>query len=226
LLSVKHALRYRRLADALPLKVLTSAYLAALEDECSPEQPTDYLPADLVAEIGFASSDKDDRQIEVTGAIKLIASLASVDGLVWLDPLLRVRGFGVKIGDVQLAKPVYAGNDLLAGECTEHRALHELDATRFGTRHGSMLRFCGNDPDAIGVVVSQDGQVRMIMTVRRQLVLWDGVRVTNYVDDLLAYRNMRAEHAREVREMRKHGAETEIGYTSLPTTLDELVRVR
>ena len=51
----------------------------------------------------------------------------------------------------------------------------KIDPSQFGTRHGSMLRYCAQDRNALGIVVSQDGYVRLIMTVRNSLLFWDNL---------------------------------------------------
>ena len=142
--------------------------------------------------------------------------LASVDGLVLLSPLLHVRGFGVKIGSAKQVQTVYDGEEF------ERRGVRakKIDLAKFGTRHNSILRYCRVDKEAIGVVVSQDGNVRVVMTVGRSLVLWDNVKLLRYsaftkdeVDEAQRWRN------------RKRTIRPQLGYTDTPKTLNALLRV-
>jgi hypothetical protein len=40
-----------------------------------------------------------------------------------------------------------------------------------------MLRYCARNPNSVGLVVSQDGDVRAITFVDDGVVLWDNVRI-------------------------------------------------
>jgi tryptophan synthase alpha subunit len=41
-----------------------------------------------------------------------------------------------------------------------------------GTRHRSVYRLCAVEPEAIGFVISQDSQVRMIANVDDSVIVW------------------------------------------------------
>src|SRR5258708_26589563 len=114
----------------------------------------------------------------MTGAGKRVASLAAVDGLVLMTPTLSVAGFGVKIGSTPNVMTVYDG----AGFSRRGTHARKIDPSRFGTRHGSMLRYCAQDRNALGIVVSQDGYVRLIMTVQNSLVFWDNLKLLDHSD--------------------------------------------
>jgi hypothetical protein len=40
-----------------------------------------------------------------------------------------------------------------------------------------MMRYCWKYPNALGFVVSQDGDVRAILRVNDQLIFWDNVKL-------------------------------------------------
>jgi hypothetical protein len=98
----------------------------------------------------------------------LIASLAAVDGAVVMTKRFEVLGFGAEIAGGLL--PV-----------TEVRRAVDLEADTFvtelvdsvGTRHRSVYRFCNAVPDAIAIVVSQDGGVRFVNRQRGSVTYWD-----------------------------------------------------
>jgi len=98
----------------------------------------------------------------------LIASLAAVDGAVVLTKRFEVLGFGAEIAGS--LPPV-----------TEVRRAADLEADTFvtelvdamGTRHRSAYRFCGAVPDALVIVVSQDGSVRFVNQHRGVVTYWD-----------------------------------------------------
>ncbi|WP_342712995.1 hypothetical protein AAFG13_19195 [Bradyrhizobium sp. B124] len=110
MLQVKTQLAYPRLGDAAILRVLEERHLwevgtvrRAFTDKNAP------VPASLVRRLSLAEADAEDREEEMTGAVKLIASLAAVDGLVLMTPTLSVSGFGVKIGSTPNVAAVYDG---------------------------------------------------------------------------------------------------------------------
>jgi len=84
---------------------------------------------------------------------------------------LTLSGFGVEITSKKDPKSVFGASTATATK------LKEIDMNHFGTRHRSMMRHCVAHPDSVGFVVSQDGDVRAIASVRGQVVLWDNIRL-------------------------------------------------
>jgi hypothetical protein len=223
-LTVGQPFCYTRLGDASVLRVLDKRYDDLLRDHNILADQVGQLQGETVWLWQMARSDAEDRASELTGAVKIVTSLAAIDGLLLLSPLLHVRGFGVKIGDGESAKTVYDGADFIR----RGRKARQVDTSRYGTRHNSMLRYCRADKDAIGVIVSQDGNVRIVMTVNRSLILWNNVKLLNYLDfgspeakaDTAAKRHS-TDLARKLFRMSR----PRIGYTATPKTLDALLRV-
>jgi hypothetical protein len=75
---------------------------------------------------------------DLSGVIWFVALLSRVDGCVVLDPNLVVRGFGAIIGFEEIVPAVMLSNSAEA----EDAHLMQLDASRFGSRHRSMMRYC------------------------------------------------------------------------------------
>src|SRR5206468_3052459 len=94
------------------------------------------------------------------------------------------------------------------------------DISRFGTRHGSMLRYCQADRNAIGIVISQDGHTRLIMSAGRSLTFWENVKLLGHQDNVSTY-------ARALRESRlrrsKFRGRRSLGFTSMPKTIRKLL---
>ena len=217
MLQVKHPFAYPRLKDAAILRVLDQAYLWDVEraqhELIDNEDP---VPADLLREGWLAEADANDREEEMTGAVKLVASLAAVDGLVLMTPTLSVAGFGVKIGSAPNIKTVYDG----AGFARRGTRARKIDPSQFGTRHGSMLRYCAQDRKALGIVVSQDGYVRLITTARNSLLFWDNLKLLNHED----FSQKAASDRKSRRESRRPHLRQSLGYTDLPKTIDRLMK--
>jgi len=215
LLHVGHGLPYARLGHAGLLRVLDVAYQHAMEREVLREGQEKYIRSSLERTANFAETDATDRARELTGAVRLVTSLASVDGLVLLTPLLELVGFGVKIRTERRIGRVYVGRDFVrrgAGAAC-------VDLSCFGTRHTSMLRYCRADPQAIGVVVSQDGQVRVVVTMGRSLTLWDNIQLLGYSSDLRRYARMLRRYRKSPERRRRQ----QLGYSDTPKTLDQLM---
>jgi hypothetical protein len=51
------------------------------------------------------------------------------------------------------------------------------DPRAYGTRHRSMMRYCQAHPSAVGIVVSQDGDIRAMTTVKSELVMWEQLQL-------------------------------------------------
>jgi DisA bacterial checkpoint controller nucleotide-binding len=99
----------------------------------------------------------------------LIAALADVDGAVVLSKRFELIGFGAEIaGPLPEVHDVARAIDL---EGTEH-ARESIDGV--GTRHRSAYRLCTAIPEAVAVVVSQDGAVRFVTRLaERGLTYWE-----------------------------------------------------
>ncbi len=156
-ISLGRSLMYRRLGDALVLNILDRAYLSLVEDRYSAECDSGTVDALTAYDRALAETDADDRSSELSGAVKFVTSLAALDGVVVMTPELKVVGFGAKIGSAPAPSSVYDGADY----SRRRTAARKVDVSAFGTRHGSILRYCGLDRQALGVIVSQDGHVRV-----------------------------------------------------------------
>ena len=98
----------------------------------------------------------------------LIASLTAIDGAVVITKRFEVLGFGAEIaGSLPPVTEVRRAVDLEADTFVTER----VDSV--GTRHRSAYRFCNAVPDAVVVVVSQDGGVRFVNRYRDSVTYWD-----------------------------------------------------
>jgi hypothetical protein len=101
---------------------------------------------------------------------QLIAALTEVDGAVVITKRFELLGFGAEIaGDLPSVQHVARALDLEADDTV----LEPLAAD--GTRHRSTYRLCSRVPEAVGIVVSQDGGVRFVATHKGQVTFWDHV---------------------------------------------------
>jgi hypothetical protein len=115
----------------------------------------------------------DDRELaELDEAIfefaYLVAGLAAVDGAVVMTQRFELLGFGGEIsGELPAVTSVRKALDL-EGERTA-----EEDTGGVGTRHRSAYRLAGALPDALIVVISQDGDARFVRRKDGAITCWD-----------------------------------------------------
>jgi hypothetical protein len=110
-------------------------------------------------------SELDEAVFEVA---HLVAALAAADGAVVMSKRYELLGFGGEIsGSLPDVKTVERALDL-EGE----RAAKE-DTENVGTRHRSAYRLAGALPEAVVVVVSQDGNVRFITQKDGVVTYWE-----------------------------------------------------
>lgn len=217
-LDIAHPFPYQRLGDSAILRVLDRCHRTKVLEQVRKES-TDTVSRQLFYDLEFADTDADDREDELTGAVKIVTPLAAIDGLVLMSPLLTVVGFGVKIRSASNIGKVYDGPEFV--RCGTRATT--IDLSHFGTRHSSMLRYCRADQNAIGLVISQDGQVRLIMSIGRTLTLWDNIKLLGHSENVRNYARQQ-QVGKKYRD--QHRARTSHGYTSMPKTIDALMQIR
>ncbi|MFT3990911.1 MAG: hypothetical protein QM680_05825 [Luteolibacter sp.] len=97
---------------------------------------------------------------------RFYSDLMQVDGALVLDQRLCVIGFGGEIRVDRNVIVVKQAHDL------EARRLSDWNVFNDGTRHRSIYRLCSVDPHAIGFVISQDSQVRLIANIGENVTFW------------------------------------------------------
>jgi hypothetical protein len=94
----------------------------------------------------------------------------------WMKHDLSLQGFGVEITSEKEPEAVFRGLNSAGTK------IRQIDMNHFGTRHRSMMRYCAANPDSIGFVISQDGDVRTITNVDDKVFLWDDVRLQSILN--------------------------------------------
>jgi hypothetical protein len=97
---------------------------------------------------------------------RLFSDLMQVDGALVLDKRVCLVGFGGEIRVDRNVLMVGLAHDL------EGDTITPWDVRGDGTRHRSVYRLCAVEPEAIGFVISQDSQVRMIANVDGSVIVW------------------------------------------------------
>jgi hypothetical protein len=121
--------------------------------------------------------EKIETRDELKGAIRFISSLSCIDGLVVMTPNMEVKGFGAVIRLKDLPKFVYASKTSIVHK----EKLTPFSPNHFGTRHQSMFSYCWNNANSLGFVISQDGEIRAIMKVDDKLIMWENIKVQQFI---------------------------------------------
>jgi hypothetical protein len=175
-LLVKHKIAYDRLRTALQRhSVATAQRMIASEiigDEYM-EKDVEDMPIALHVDEWIAGYDLEEIRTELGGVIWFISLLTRVDGLVLLNQNLEVQGFGVEITVREEPREIYAAGDAWASDSLLKRVDYQL----YGTRHRSMMRYCDKFPGSVGLVISQDGDVRVMTKVHGRLVVWENIQL-------------------------------------------------
>jgi hypothetical protein len=180
-LSIKYAMRYDRVRDGIESLAIHDLRVGLAQNIIHDqflESRRRTIPTDLYMESVIEEHDAEDRRAQLTGCVRFVASLSSIDGLVLVRPDFRVIGFGVEITtQADIPNPFAC-----SGETPTKANLREINASQFGTRHRSMMRYCWTHPGTVGFVVSQDGHIRAIARVRSRLILWENIMVQQIWD--------------------------------------------
>jgi hypothetical protein len=170
-LNPKYSIEYPRLGDCL----VRVGMGEILKEYYSGESPPDRYTFEVVPSEGtkgaIATEELGHSVNELKGCLRFLTSLSRVDGLLWFDSTLALRGFGVEI-TLQKDPP-----DVFFARNSDGTRREPLVPNHFGMRHRSMLRYCGMHGDAIGFVISEDGDVRAVTKVDDAVLLWDRIRL-------------------------------------------------
>ncbi len=170
-LNIKYRLHYDRLNTAIK-RYAISRYrhdITALQAKTASMEESPLLHKQLAAlHLQCRESEK-----EVEAAIWFVALLTRIDGLVLLSRELEVIGFSVEITTAM--EPLSVRKALTGDAVKKDRK--KFNYTHFGTRHRSMMRYCGANPDSVGFVISQDSDVRAITRVDVDVCMWENFRL-------------------------------------------------
>jgi hypothetical protein len=173
-LDIKHEILYDRLREAL-----VSHGQCHIEKTNASDGIGDYvkqgkqIPRKLYQDEAAAGKKLAAIRSEINGTLWFISLLSRVDGAILMTRSLTVRGFGVEIKTPDEPSRVVLGR---SQEITGS-SLKPLRYNHFGTRHRSMMQYCWHYPNTVGIVISQDGDIRVMTKVKDDLVVWENIRI-------------------------------------------------
>jgi len=176
-LNVKYPTTYNRLKNAVinrNTNLIESTYESDQIFEFIDNEED--IPLELYLEESASKENLKNIRSEIDGSLWFISLLSRVDGLVLLNKRLVVRGFGVEIKSAQTPENIFK----CSTQIPRDHALEEVDYNHFGTRHRSMMRYCWHYENAVGFVISQDGDVRAMTKHKNKLLIWDNIKLQAY----------------------------------------------
>ncbi|HEY4323014.1 MAG TPA: hypothetical protein VGN20_03480 [Mucilaginibacter sp.] len=174
-LDIKYPIVYTRLRSSMLRFVKTSIAVKLTEEEISRSGKA--IDKSLYDKMKIYEYRKREANNELKGAIRFVASQSCVDGLILFNNSLHTLGFGAVIDEIIPPRRVYLSNTSKFKITT----LTSKDPKEFGTRHRSMMTYCSQNQNAIGIVVSQDGDIRVMSQFEDKLIMWDNVKTQKYI---------------------------------------------
>lgn len=176
-LDIKYPISYDRISMAILHMFRSLAGSATIEEEIEEfrKDGKDKIPFDLHEVLFELEDDVEQSYDEMSGAVRFVSSLSCVDGLVLLSTDLTVNGFGAVIIDSAPPDVVYINPSARISDVAK-----AFNAKHFGTRHRSMFAYCAANPDSLGFVISQDGEIRAIKSVGGKIYLWENIKVYQF----------------------------------------------
>jgi hypothetical protein len=179
-LKIKHKVEYNRLFNALVSNsfcTISFYYFTQQIHDKYLDLDKKNISTSLYLDETISDYDREETTDEIKGAIRFISSLSCIDGLIVMTPELKVRGFGVVIDLKDIPDQVY-----LSSTATLHSdKLNPIPSNHFGTRHRSMFSYCWNNPNSLGFVISQDGDIRAVTRLEDKLVVWENIKVLQFI---------------------------------------------
>lgn len=108
--------------------------------------------------------------------IEMLVRMTCVDGALIIDEELKPLCFGVHLNSKNWPERI------LFGPTTKNTNTKEYDASGFGTRHKSAIKFIYSHPGSIGFVISEDGPVMTLINHNDTIYIWPDCTNTSNLD--------------------------------------------
>lgn len=168
-ISIKY--RFTEGGASLQLKTLVLEIMKVLSSVCGRRYGPDYVVGweDYVALQGRRLSQLDEQVFKYA---RFVARLTGVDGAVVTTEGPELIGYGGIIqGNFEMGEHVAKALDPEG----MHRRIERIESV--GTRHRSCYYLCKKLHDVLGIVVSQDGEVRVVTWGEDTVLYWDVIPI-------------------------------------------------
>lgn len=178
-LDIKYKINYQRLMLAMAsyAKESINSYLAESKVSQRLSSGKRTITKELYMEEILSDHAKTEVANEIKGAVSFIASQSCVDGVVLFGLDMVAMGFGAVIKVKKMPAKIYVSPTATATA----KSLKATDPKHFGTRHRSMISYCWNQPGSLGLVISQDGDIRAFSRIEDKLIMWENIKTQQYL---------------------------------------------
>ncbi|EDM37968.1 hypothetical protein PBAL39_16124 [Pedobacter sp. BAL39] len=178
-IDIKYKIHYQRLIYAMIAYAQASIDTHVLENEISTQlrEGKRHVSKTLYQRESMALLQKAGTADEITGAINFIASQTCVDGVVLFNRDMVSNGFGAVLRAKRMPRKIHVS----ATATATIKSLTPADPKHYGTRHRSMIAYCWNHPTALGLVISQDGEIRAFAKIDDKLIMWEKIKTQQYI---------------------------------------------
>lgn len=177
--DVKYKIHYERLALAMVAhaKAAIDNFVSEGKIEANFSNGSRSISRKLYQCEAMSVIEKKGTGDEIKGAISFIASQTCVDGVVLFNTNMITNGFGAVLRAKKMPRKIFASSTSTATP----KSLMPYDPKHYGTRHRSMIAYCWNHPSALGLVISQDGDIRAFSRIEDKLIMWENIKTQQYL---------------------------------------------
>lgn len=178
-LDVKYRIHYERLTQAMVSHAKAAIDNFVTEGKIEEDLSTGKRSVNKALYLKETSSfyRKKGTGDEIKGAISFIASQTCVDGVVLFNRSMVSNGFGAVLRAKKMPRKIYVSSTATATP----KSLEPHDPRHYGTRHRSMIAYCWNHPSSLGLVFSQDGDIRAFSKIEDKLIMWENIKTQQYM---------------------------------------------
>ncbi|RBQ11818.1 putative sensor domain DACNV-containing protein [Pedobacter miscanthi] len=178
-LDVKYKIHYERLTLAMVsyAKAAIDNYVVQRVIETDLQHGKRSVSKALYLHEASSFYHKNGTADEIKGAISFIASQTCVDGVVLFNRSMVSNGFGAVLRAKKMPRKIYVSTTATAAP----KSLEVHDPKHYGTRHRSMIAYCWSHPSALGLVISQDGDIRAFSKIDDKLIMWENIKTQQYM---------------------------------------------
>lgn len=180
-LDVKYRIHYERLTQAMVshAKASIDNFVSENMIEGGMHDGKRSISKSLYLKESGSFYDKKGTADEIKGTINFIASQTCVDGVVLFNRNMVTNGFGAVLRAKKMPRKIYVSSTATATP----KSLKAHDPRHYGTRHRSMIAYCWNHPTSLGLVISQDGDIRAFSKIEDKLIMWENIKTKQYLTD-------------------------------------------
>lgn len=177
-LDVKYRISYDRLSQAMIAHAKARIDNEVLEKQVDRELASARrkVSRSLYQRESSAFYRKNGTSAEISGAVSFVASQTCVDGVVLMGQNLTTGGFGTVLRAKGMPRKIFISSSATASA----KSLSPADPRHYGTRHRSMIAYCWRHPGSLGLVISQDGEIRAFSKIEDKLIMWENIKTRQY----------------------------------------------